>query len=480
MENPLIAALKSELPREARSILSNLEEYDIDLNDSDSSGMTALCYAIRGRFFDIVYDLISKNVNVNLGIPPPIILAFEINNYELVISLLRDTDADVNAQNPITGDTPLLYACEYGEYTIAESLLTYPSDVDVNTQNYQGETALIKMCKSNISNELKKRTMGVLLRYEANLNIQDNDGLTALMILAQGSDEQLVESILEYHPNVHLRSANGRTALDYAQSSEIIEMLEDAMEPDIRINLAGLLDDVDVDENPEAYYERVEREAQANREYVAEIENKDDYVEGDPIQTKINILIRMMSKSGIDSSPTSSQGAWNQKGAFEQSTSPCYDTEEVGVLCDYSDYEDHANNEYLNADKGNVIFMIKSGDGFKAFGSHIDNVVNDRRTDAYYECQGPSNINSDILFVKINLSYNVYVMISSLVSCLESKQRVFLISPSDMTIERSISYGIIDDGRNDIPQNYVSADHCQDGTDKKIFNIQTCYGENCL
>ena len=75
---------------------------------------------------------------------------------------------------------------------------------------------------------------------------------------------------------------------------------------------------------------------------------------------------------------------------------------------------------------------------------------------------------SDPLF-KLTFDISVYVRLSNLLKALYSTQKqAFLLIPTDEIVQRTASLGTY------INHNYVSGDHCQAGTDKRVYRIAVC------
>jgi hypothetical protein len=80
--------------------------------------------------------------------------------------------------------------------------------------------------------------------------------------------------------------------------------------------------------------------------------------------------------------------------------------------------------------------------------------------------------------IRIDLTSPVYIYLKEFLHVLQhSKQRIFLLLPrmfknKHRKIERTASYGALDiTAREGM---YISADHCQKGTSKELYNIYEC------
>lgn len=73
--------------------------------------------------------------------------------------------------------------------------------------------------------------MKMLIEAKADINHQDDGGVTPLMNAAANNQKEAVEWLIAQGVNLHLRSENGGwTAVDLCTDSEIIQLLKNAME----------------------------------------------------------------------------------------------------------------------------------------------------------------------------------------------------------------------------------------------------------
>jgi ankyrin repeat protein len=98
---------------------------------------------------------------------------------------------------------------------VIEDILAYTL-VDVNVQNEDGMTALILA----VSTENEKYIELLLKHPKIDVNLQDNDGWTALILAARWEKEKLVELLLGYPGiDVNVQNNNGWTAWNLATIS---------------------------------------------------------------------------------------------------------------------------------------------------------------------------------------------------------------------------------------------------------------------
>ncbi|KAH9524149.1 hypothetical protein Btru_048251 [Bulinus truncatus] len=115
------------------------------------------------------------------------------------LAILLSFGADVNSRDDL-GDTALVYACR-GRH------LEDSSDYVIFGQSQHPFT---------ISDQ--KSCIEQLIASRADLDNQGKNGMTSLMCCAQNGDWQLLEKLLEYIPNLELKSREHKTALMYACS----------------------------------------------------------------------------------------------------------------------------------------------------------------------------------------------------------------------------------------------------------------------
>jgi ankyrin repeat protein len=85
------------------------------------------------------------------------------------------------------------------------------------------------MTAINYGNE---KIANTLLRYGADVNIADNEGITALMIASSMGFANIVCKLIEHGANVFITNSGGETALTNAMQenhTEVISILKNAM-----------------------------------------------------------------------------------------------------------------------------------------------------------------------------------------------------------------------------------------------------------
>ncbi|MFJ8513445.1 ankyrin repeat domain-containing protein [Lysinibacillus xylanilyticus] len=158
----------------------------------------------------------------------PLLIATH-KNYIEVAKLLIEAGADINQQDNIQ-DSAYLYAGAQGKTEILKYMIEH-AEPNQNIVNRYGGNALIPAAEKGHLNNVKL----LLLDGKADIDHQNNFGYTALIeavALTDGSVlyQQIVQELLAHNANKELRDNSGKTALDYAKEmgyTKMIEMLED-------------------------------------------------------------------------------------------------------------------------------------------------------------------------------------------------------------------------------------------------------------
>lgn len=137
------------------------------------------------------------------------------NRLEGVV-LLINKGVDVNFRD-IAGFTPLIIAARKNYLQIVEALLKAGARPDI-ADDY-GQTPLMFTRDAGV--------IALLIRYKANVNIQDKRGMTPLMHMIVLNEPEAIKLLLAAGAQVAIKDKSGKSSLDYAQkNTEILAILQ--------------------------------------------------------------------------------------------------------------------------------------------------------------------------------------------------------------------------------------------------------------
>jgi len=190
-DTALMYASHNNNPEIVKMLLDN----DANPNIQDQDGNTALIWAAKHTYIDIVFvkggnpDIQKEKTAFNLA---------AIRNNTKIVQMLLDKGANPDIQN-IKGKTALIKAAKYNNIEIVQILLD--KDANPNIQNNEGDTALIWAVRNH-----NPEIVQILLGEGANLDIQNRDGRTALIEAVQSYSKffEIVQAPLDKGANPNL------------------------------------------------------------------------------------------------------------------------------------------------------------------------------------------------------------------------------------------------------------------------------------
>ena len=127
------------------------------------------------------------------------------------------------------GFTPLHFACRqpYNNYRNTKMLLKHIQP-DVNVQTMHGWTALHLACRN-----ATKATVDLLLKYNANIQLRDNNGRTPFHFAALNDNQELIKYLFEKYPDmVNLQRNDGKTFLHVVCEENLAKTLRFLIDSD--------------------------------------------------------------------------------------------------------------------------------------------------------------------------------------------------------------------------------------------------------
>ncbi|XP_053407058.1 fibronectin type 3 and ankyrin repeat domains 1 protein-like isoform X2 [Mercenaria mercenaria] len=206
-----------------------IESGDVKIDVPDKYGFSPLMQASVKGYESCVEILLKHGADVHLrndAGKTALMLACFAGQLECV-KILRKNGAKYDDFDR-GGSAPIHWAVDGGNVKLLDWMIEDGADVNLRDMN-SGWTPLIR-CASVTGH----RDIGLsLLQNSADINAQDKDGKTALMLSILNGHQALLEVLLKKNADIKLKNEYGKTAYDMAISVEkrrILRTLTDHME----------------------------------------------------------------------------------------------------------------------------------------------------------------------------------------------------------------------------------------------------------
>ena len=213
-------------------IAEHLVENGANIDEKDHDGRTPFCAAANKyeENSEMVRLLIEKGANIedidNLGRPfiryvlpqhksQEVVDYYEYCYIKKHIEHLIEDEADLNIR--YNGKIYLCWAAEHGHLEIAKLLLA--NGANVNVKDEDNITAL-HLAAQNGHLEIAK----FLVENGANVNVKDEDNVTALHLAAQNGHTGIVSLLIANDVDIDVKISDGRTSLRIAAEKGYIEI----------------------------------------------------------------------------------------------------------------------------------------------------------------------------------------------------------------------------------------------------------------
>ncbi len=144
------------------------------------------------------------------------------NLAEVEIALQKGADTEAQGIG-VDGGTALIYASEKGHTEIARLLLQYGAKVNTIENSFREEWTALIMAASEGHKDIVKLLLSV---SGVEINIQDADGDTALIVAVLRNQSSSVKLLLEAGADTQIKAIGGETALSVARNEELSEIVE--------------------------------------------------------------------------------------------------------------------------------------------------------------------------------------------------------------------------------------------------------------
>jgi len=203
--------------------LLNFLDQNVNVNLQDNEGKTILMYLVETNELKLLTQLLSSLIFNNSFIIE--MISFGKNKIGISDSELQSRIQQEYARINIDieddmGFTSLMYASRDGNFELASLLLTYKADV--NKENSNKYTPLLLACENDDT-----QTAQLLLQtHKVKMNHKNRNGDTELCLACQNNNPELVELLLEFHSDINVKSDKNYTPLHIAVLNDQLEAVK--------------------------------------------------------------------------------------------------------------------------------------------------------------------------------------------------------------------------------------------------------------
>lgn len=174
-----------------------ITKYKIDLNKLNLNGNSLLQLAVKNNKIKDIEFLLKHRANPTLGKPPPIILAAQMGNEEIINQLIsKDTINTLTAK----GSNALFEAVAKGNLKLAEKLISL--GIDINKKDLNQMTPLMIAINKNDFN-----MVALLIKNGANVNDFSKDGEFLITKAIKTNNKKIIDQLLS-SKNFDIRTLN--------------------------------------------------------------------------------------------------------------------------------------------------------------------------------------------------------------------------------------------------------------------------------
>lgn len=241
ISNLLLIPMPAERGYE-RVVLTFLQS-GADIEATDLQGNTALQMSARAGYIAIVNLLLQQGADIDSRgstDATPLIMAAEKGRTD-VVSLLLEEGADIDAASadPNLGSTAIARALYESHTATTKVLLERGADANARYNQVFGDT-LLHIVAGYTGWESQAPNIDLLLEKGADLEAQDNDGQTPLIVAIQSQRFETVRYLLERGADLEAKDRHGQTPLILAAQKCIPEtvnlLLEKGADPESKDN----------------------------------------------------------------------------------------------------------------------------------------------------------------------------------------------------------------------------------------------------
>lgn len=204
---------------------SVLETYPNLIDERNSAGRTPLILAVLADNANAVKFLISKGADINLaddfnGLTPISYAARE--GIEYIFFTLLDAGADPNKKS-YEGVSAISMSMAPRNPNILNALIKKKANVNEASITH-GMTVLMSYVidVGFGDNKPNEEILDILLKNKVDINAQDVNGKTALMIATLYDNSSFIKKLLKYRPNINLKDNEGHSLIYHIVTSKML------------------------------------------------------------------------------------------------------------------------------------------------------------------------------------------------------------------------------------------------------------------
>lgn len=196
-------------------IVSALLKSNVDINAINNEQTTALYYACSYGLTDIVREILNYNPDLNIvSFGNTVFCVAAMNGYSDILELLMDKDADlgnskqliVDVMKPLTTGHPESCSTILNNKKYARMFFAFPGTPKLD------DLTMLMWAARDGNIELAKN----ILDYDVNVNYQNSQGATALILATYNNHLDIVKLLIEAGADVKLKDNFGMRAINYS------------------------------------------------------------------------------------------------------------------------------------------------------------------------------------------------------------------------------------------------------------------------
>lgn len=195
---------------------------------------TVFCESTQTNSDGISTDLLNKRVSTTTQVDEkltPFLRACKYGKKNAIIALLK-AQKNCIYQVSSNGNNALLWIFSSGtdmQNRLEAAQVLIEHEININHQNNNGETAIIKLLQLPLSADEQKLITSFLTRLIAhkkiNIELADNSGTTPLIYACKKHNIQAVQLLLHYNAEIHSKNSLGESFFTLFQTNEEIKKL---------------------------------------------------------------------------------------------------------------------------------------------------------------------------------------------------------------------------------------------------------------